>query len=131
MLTAAPFTLGKFLIGLYLGRGAFTSTFGAAGSLVVILLWIYYSAQNLLLGAEFTHLYALRQGAPATVAAAAAKAGAALRPDGAGVSERRGWIGYLTGPERWVPDGAFGGSTRYGPTVTTAGVTPPLPSEAM
>lgn len=56
--TALLFTLGKFLIGLYIGRSGITSGFGAAGSLVVILVWVYYSAQIFLLGAEFTWVYA-------------------------------------------------------------------------
>ena len=56
--TAVLFSLGKFLIGLYLGNSAVASSFGAAGSLVVLLLWIYYSAQILLFGAEFTQVYA-------------------------------------------------------------------------
>ena len=60
--TAALFTLGKFLIGEYLGRAAVGSSFGAAGSLVVLLVWVYYSAQLLLLGAEFTQVYATRFG---------------------------------------------------------------------
>lgn len=56
--TAALFTLGKSLIGLYIGRSGVASPFGAAGSLVVILLWVYYSAQIFLIGAEFTWVYA-------------------------------------------------------------------------
>ncbi len=56
--TALLFTIGKFLIGLYIGRSGVTSGFGAAGSLVVLLLWVYYSAQIFLLGAEFTWAYA-------------------------------------------------------------------------
>lgn len=60
--TAALFTLGKFLIGEYLGRAAVGSSFGAAGSLVALLVWVYYSAQLLLLGAEFTQVYATRFG---------------------------------------------------------------------
>lgn len=59
-ITALLFILGKFLIGLYLGRSAFASTYGAAGSIVVVLLWVYYSAQILLFGAEFTQVYAKR-----------------------------------------------------------------------
>jgi membrane protein len=54
--TAALFALGKFLIGLYLGRASPASAFGAAGSLVVVMVWVYYSAQIFLLGAEFTKL---------------------------------------------------------------------------
>jgi len=56
--TALLFTIGKFIIGLYIGRSAVASTFGAAGSLVVVMIWVYYSAQIFLLGAEFTWVYA-------------------------------------------------------------------------
>jgi membrane protein len=56
------FSLGKFLIGLYLGNSAVASSFGAAGSLVLLLLWIYYSAQILFFGAEFTQVYANNYG---------------------------------------------------------------------
>ena len=52
--TALLFTIGKSLIGLYLGRSTVASVYGAAGSLIVILLWIYYSAQVVFFGAEFT-----------------------------------------------------------------------------
>jgi membrane protein len=58
VVTALLFSLGRFLIGLYLGRSSVSSAYGAAGSLVVVLLWIYYSAQILFLGAEFTQVYA-------------------------------------------------------------------------
>lgn len=60
--TALLFSLGKFLIGLYLGNSAVASSFGAAGSLVLLLLWIYYSAQILFFGAEFTQVYANKYG---------------------------------------------------------------------
>lgn len=56
--TAGLYTLGKHLIGLYLGRVSIVSPYGAAGSIVIILLWTYYSAQILFFGAEFTHAYA-------------------------------------------------------------------------
>jgi membrane protein len=56
--TALLFDIGKMLIGLYIGRSGVASTFGAAGSLVVMLMWVYYSAQIFLLGAEFTWVYA-------------------------------------------------------------------------
>ena len=56
--TALLFSLGKFLIGIYLGNSTVGSSFGAAGSLVLLLLWIYYSVQILLFGAEFTQVYA-------------------------------------------------------------------------
>jgi membrane protein len=60
--TALLFTIGKTLIGIYLGRAGVTSVYGAAGSFVLVLLWIYYSAQILLVGAEFTEVYSRRYG---------------------------------------------------------------------
>lgn len=57
--TAGLFSLGKYAIGLYLGTSGVTSSFGAAGSLIALLLWVYYSAQIFFLGAEFTRQYAL------------------------------------------------------------------------
>jgi len=60
--TALLFTIGKFLVGIYLGKAALASSFGAAGSLAVLLVWVYYSAQIFLLGAEFTWVYAHRAG---------------------------------------------------------------------
>jgi membrane protein len=60
--TAILFTIGKAGIGVYLGRAGVTSVYGAAGSLVLILLWIYYSAQLLFLGAEFTEVWSRRRG---------------------------------------------------------------------
>jgi membrane protein len=62
MVTALLFTIGKYLIGLYVGSSAVASAYGAAGALIVILLWIYYSAQIFLLGAEFTKVYANHHG---------------------------------------------------------------------
>jgi len=58
VVTAALFAIGKLLIGLYIGKSGVTSAFGAAGSLAVLLVWVYYSAQIFLLGAEFTWVYA-------------------------------------------------------------------------
>ena len=60
--TALLFTIGKFAIQLYIGRSNFASTYGAAGSVIVILLWVYYSAQILFFGAEFTQVYANKYG---------------------------------------------------------------------
>jgi membrane protein len=60
--TSLLFAIGKFLIGLYLGKSAVASSFGAAGSLVVLMLWVYYSAQIFLFGAEFTWVYAHEHG---------------------------------------------------------------------
>jgi membrane protein len=62
ILTAALFEAGKFLIGLYIGKQGLESTYGAAASIVVVLIWVYYSAQLVLLGAEFTNVYARRYG---------------------------------------------------------------------
>jgi membrane protein len=60
--TALLFSIGKHLIGLYIGKSSVASGFGAAGSLVVVLVWVYYSAQIFLLGAEFTKVFAERRG---------------------------------------------------------------------
>jgi len=62
LLTAIFFLIGKFLLGLYLASGAGTSAYGAAGSLVTLLIWVFYSAQILLFGAEFTKVYANTHG---------------------------------------------------------------------
>jgi membrane protein len=62
LVTAALFSLGKYAIGLYLGNSAVASSFGAAGSVIALLLWVYYSAQIFFLGAEFTRQYALQLG---------------------------------------------------------------------
>jgi membrane protein len=62
VLTALLFTVGKYALGFYLGRSSVSSAYGAAGSLLVVLLWVYYSAQILFLGAEFTQVWANRFG---------------------------------------------------------------------
>jgi membrane protein len=62
VVTALLFTIGKFVIGAYLGNSGLASTYGAAGSVVVLLVWVYYSAQIFLLGAEFTRSYAYQLG---------------------------------------------------------------------
>ncbi len=62
LVTALLFSLGKALIGLYLGASGIASAYGAAGSLVLVLVWVYYSAQIFLLGAEFTWVYANARG---------------------------------------------------------------------
>lgn len=79
--TSLLFAVGKFAIGLYLGRASVASTFGAAGSLVALMVWVYYSAQIFLFGAEFTWVYAhelgSRRGEPRPRPAGAALPGAA------------------------------------------------------
>jgi len=63
IVTALLFTLGKYLLGLYLGRQSTSSAYGAAGSVIVILMWVYYASVILFFGAEFTQVYARRTGA--------------------------------------------------------------------
>jgi len=63
IVTALLFTLGKYLLGLYLGRASTSSAYGAAGSVIVILMWVYYASVIVLAGAEFTQVYAKRTGA--------------------------------------------------------------------
>jgi membrane protein len=81
--TSLLFLVGKFLIGVYIGRSNISSAFGAAASLVVVLLWVYYSAQIFLYGAEFTRVYShkfgSRKGQPLPVAGGAPP-GPGLRP---------------------------------------------------
>jgi membrane protein len=62
LVTALLFSVGKFAIGVYLGNSAIASSYGAAGSVILVLVWVYYSAQIFLLGAEFTKVYARRYG---------------------------------------------------------------------
>jgi len=70
--TAALFSVGKYAIGLYLGNSAVASGFGAAGSVIALLVWVYYSAQIFFLGAQFTRQYALRCGSLQVAACPAA-----------------------------------------------------------
>jgi membrane protein len=60
--TALLFTIGEYLIGMYLGKAGFASTYGAAGSLVIVLVWVYYSSQIFFFGAEFTQIYSNEYG---------------------------------------------------------------------
>jgi membrane protein len=62
VVTSILFTAGKFFLGVYLTEAGFAEKYGAAGSLVVLLVWVYYSAQVVFLGAEFTRVYAMRFG---------------------------------------------------------------------
>jgi membrane protein len=62
LLTAALFEIGKFAIGFYIGKQGLESTYGAAASIVVVLIWVYYSSQIILMGAEFTHAFENQHG---------------------------------------------------------------------
>jgi membrane protein len=77
------FEIGKFLIGLYLGKTSVASAFGAAGSLVVLLVWVYFSAQTFLLGAEFTWVYSHEYGSKAAQTMQESTPAAPSRSDGA------------------------------------------------
>lgn len=68
VVTSLLFTIGKFLLALYIGKSRIASPFGAAGSMVVVLVWVYYSAQIFYFGAEFTKIYAKHQGSYKTAA---------------------------------------------------------------
>ena len=86
VVTAVLFTLGKTAIGYYLGQASVGSAYGAAGSLVVLLVWVYYSALIVFFGAEFTHAWATRQGAVAPKPHAVS--GAAPQTKSAAAAER-------------------------------------------
>lgn len=95
--TAMLFAIGKILIGLYLGKSDVTSGFGAAGSLVLLMVWVYYSAQIFLIGAEFTWVYAheygsrrgiVRPAAPATPTVASISEARAQHPANEDVAQR-------------------------------------------
>jgi len=69
LITSLLFNLGKLLVGIYLGKSGLVSTYGAAGSLVVCLFWVYYSALIFFFGAEFTQVFANRFGSAPTLRA--------------------------------------------------------------
>jgi membrane protein len=84
LVTSLLFSIGRVLIGLYIGKAGLASPFGAAGSLVVVLIWVYYSAQVFLLGAEFTWVYARTLGSQRSIADPhAATAEVAAQPEAA------------------------------------------------
>ncbi len=66
VVTSLLFVIGKFLIGWYIGRSAYTSTYGAAGAVMILLVWVYYSVQLLFIGSEFTKAYARYKGVKIT-----------------------------------------------------------------
>ena len=86
--TAVLFTIGQQVIGLYLGQSAIASSYGAAGSMMILLLWVYYSCQILLFGAEFTRIWACRHGARVKPEEFAVKDLQAVKPKSALVSVR-------------------------------------------
>jgi membrane protein len=90
LVTAVLFTIGRVLIGLYLGRTSAGSTFGAAGSLAIILLWVYYSSQILLVGAEFTQVHTRWRGA-------------VVEPKERAEVEPGAWKGTVKGSEAGAP----------------------------
>jgi membrane protein len=79
LLTAALFEIGKFAIGFYIGKQGLESTYGAAASIVVVLIWVYYSSQIILMGAEFTRAFANQHGSKKGRKASAEAGGLALR----------------------------------------------------
>jgi membrane protein len=83
--TAVLFVIGKFALGIYLGKKATSSSYGAAGSLIILLLWVYYSAQILFFGAEVTQVYARKHGSMQGETKPAATTPPALRPAEAGL----------------------------------------------
>ncbi len=109
ILTGVLFSVGRFILAQYLGRGTFSSTYGAAGSLVVVLLWVYYSAQIMFFGAEFAQIFAKHRGSkivpaenaqalPDSERAALGLGGAADEPsDTPTVVRKGGAIATLTG----------------------------------
>ena len=106
--TSVLFSIGKFLIGLYLGQATVTSAYGAAGSLVVVLIWVYYSAQIFFFGAEFTHVFATRYGSHVprpeggevvTVPAHITNPGVAPEPKALGAAGRKDAAGA---PSPWL-----------------------------
>jgi len=113
--TSILFVLGKFGLGLYIGKASVGSAYGAAGSLVIILIWVYWSAQILFFGAEFTQVYARTHGskaresvAPATSPATAAEVrGATLQPAYAKTSGGKGKL--VAGGAAGLVLGAFAG----------------------
>ena len=83
VVTAVLFTIGQQVIGLYLGQSTIASSYGAAGSMMVLLLWVYYSCQILLFGAEFTRVWAARHGVKVKPEAFAVKDPEAVKPKSA------------------------------------------------
>lgn len=119
--TAVLFTAGKFALGAYIGRGAVGSAYGAAGSLAIVLIWVYYSAQILLFGAELTQVWARQHGswvepegaaADPTRPAAEARPAPAVRPPAVAARAHAGTLPTLEAeivPAPARPPAFFGG----------------------
>jgi membrane protein len=116
--TAVLFEIGKFLIGLYLGKSSMTETFAAAGSLVILIAWVYYAAQIFLLGAEFTKVYAQEHGSHAAQAAMEATKATAVTGTPADTEQ-------VVAPMGAAPVGATAAAVE--PEEETAGPAVPLP----
>lgn len=97
-MTALLFTIGKHLLGLYLGNSGVTSSYGAAGSFVLVLLWIYYSAQIFLFGAEFTQVYAQKYGSRLVSAAQPVPEIGAVESVGDLEEQSKAWLAAETAP---------------------------------
>jgi membrane protein len=117
-LTSLLFTIGKFAIGLYLGKTDVGSAYGAAGSLVIVLIWVYYSAQILLFGAEFTQVYANNVGAGIVPSdhAMVSDSKKANKPEAFGPPPGGRAFGKQTDRQDWAMNGADLSSSRSAAT---------------
>ncbi len=115
-ITALLFLVGTLVIGLYLGKSSVASTFGAAASLAVLLVWIYYSAQILFLGAEFTQVYATRRGRRIRPARGAVRVtGPAAEEAAREAPRRRVRLSTFISPRAAAAAGAAAGPAASGP----------------
>jgi membrane protein len=105
VVTSLLFTIGRFLIGLYIGKSGIASGFGAAGSLIVVFIWVYYSAQIFLIGAEFTWIYATKFGSMRELVSAPAVKTVAAIPN---AEEQPAAAPALAGPGPAGPAGVAG-----------------------
>jgi membrane protein len=128
--TALLFTIGKVAIGLYIGKSGVTSGFGAAGSLVVLLVWVYYSAQIFLMGAEFTWVYAHTfgslkgQSVGGAAAAVPSAAGAVAGQDATKVPDEKGAVTDATAPATTAAGARAGTRAPARPAVVATAVRP-------
>jgi membrane protein len=120
IVTALLFTLGKFLLGLYLGRQSTSSAYGAAGSVIVILMWVYYASVILLYGAEFTQVYARQTGAKIVPSKYAVPVSEKERAEEGIPKDKPGQTQPAGSPEEWqgVGAGAMAGRSVPGKTLS-------------